>query len=199
MEILIYTGNQGKIKDFREILDISKFQFHYASDLNINTGIEETGTTFVENAIIKARDGARQANMPCIADDSGIMVDYLGGQPGVISARYAGIGVKNLANIEKLLDALSGVPRDKRTARFVCCIVYLRSSTDPCPIIFLDTMEGIISEQPSGEKGFGYDPVFYLPKYQKTVAEISPVLKHSISHRGKALTRLKNHLIKMSI
>ncbi|MEC8881887.1 MAG: RdgB/HAM1 family non-canonical purine NTP pyrophosphatase [Pseudomonadota bacterium] len=196
MEILIYTGNQGKIQEFKEILAIPSFKFQYASELNIDTGVEETGSTFVENAIIKARDGARQANMPCIADDSGIMVDCLGGQPGVFSARYAGIGAKNSINIEKLLKDLSDFPPNQRTARFVCCIVYLRSYIDPCPIICLATMEGLITEKPSGQNGFGYDPVFYLPEYQKTAAEIPPSLKHSISHRGKALNKLKNKLTK---
>ena len=161
MNILVYTGNQGKIQEFREILNIPSFQFHYAPDLNIDTGVEEIGTTFVENAITKARDGARQANMPCIADDSGIMVDCLDGQPGVFSARYAGSEANSQSNIEKLLGDLSGVAHDKRIARYVCCIVYLRSYTDPCPIVCQATMEGLITDKPSGENGFGYDPVFY--------------------------------------
>ena len=198
MQILAYTGNQNKIREFKKIINMPPFQFHYAPDLNINTGIAETGTTFVENAIIKARDGARQANMPCIADDSGIMVDFLGGHPGVFSARYAGAEANSQSNIEKLLDDLSGVPYDKRTARYVCCIVYLSSHHDPCPIICLATMEGVIIEKPSGEHGFGYDPVFYLPEYKKTVAEIMPALKNSIGHRGKALHELKRHLIRIS-
>ena len=194
MDVLLYSGNLGKIKEIKEILKNSHFNLHIASDLNVSTGIDETGLTFVENAIIKARDGSKQANMACMADDSGLIVDCLGGQPGVFSARYAGKTANNSQNIAKLLDELSTVEPLEKSARFICCIVYLRYHDDPCPLICTGTCEGLITNQPSGGNGFGYDPVFYLPEYKKTMAELPKSLKNTIGHRSQALNLLKEKL-----
>ena len=194
MNILFYTSNPNKITEFRSILKDQSIRLLTAESLSVQTKVPETGLTFVENAIIKARDGARQSSLPCIADDSGLVVDCLQGKPGILSARYAGPESDADANIAQLLADLSHVETQQRTARFVCCIVFLRRADDPSPIVCCDVMEGLITNFPSGFKGFGYDPIFYLPGYQRTVAEISPMLKNRISHRGKALRKMAQSL-----
>jgi XTP/dITP diphosphohydrolase len=151
---------------------------------------EETGSTFVENAILKARNAAAQSGLPAIADDSGIIVDALHGAPGVRSARYAGDKASDTDNVQKLLAALAGVPDDMRTARFVCVIVLLAHADDPCPIIAQGVWEGRILHQPEGEGGFGYDPVFWVAAHQCSSAQLPADVKNALSHRGQALRQL---------
>jgi len=160
---------------------------------------DETGLTFVENAIIKARHASSIAGLPAIADDSGLEVDYLNGAPGIYSARYsdmenAGKDATDEKNLVKLLDDLKGVAEDNRRARFQCLLVYMRHAKDPTPLIFQGTWEGIITSAPQGENGFGYDPIFYVPEYQCTSAQLKSEQKHKLSHRGIALKKLLKKL-----
>jgi XTP/dITP diphosphohydrolase len=155
--------------------------------------VEETGSTFVENAILKARSAANFTSLPSIADDSGIEVDYLNGRPGVWSARYAGEDATNEMNNEKLLKELEGVSDDKRGACYRCVIVFMRFSNDPFPYIAQDSWKGRINDKYAGVNGFGYDPIFFLPEKNITSAELEPSDKHKISHRGKALIKFSNY------
>ncbi len=191
--IVIASGNPGKIKEIQAIL--KDYPIIPQSEFGVSEA-EETGTTFVENAIIKARHAAEHANMAAIADDSGLVVDALQGEPGVISARYAGTRATDEENLRKVLRNLEGVPEDQRTARFICVIVLMRRQHDPMPIIAQGVWEGRILEQSFGENGFGYDPIFWVPEYQCASAELEPQVKNTLSHRGKALkmlTELFNH------
>lgn len=185
--IVLASGNQGKIKEIQAILKahpiLPQSQFDVAE-------AEETGSTFIENAIIKARNAALHAKAPAIADDSGLVVDALNGAPGVISARYAGVGASDQDNLLKLLRDLEGVPEERRTARFVCVIVFMEHAEDPTPVVAQGFWEGRILEAPCGENGFGYDPVFWVPDYRCSSAQLAPEVKNAISHRGKALRRL---------
>lgn len=185
--IVLASGNQGKIKEIQAILKahpiLPQSQFDVAE-------AEETGSTFIENAIIKARNAALHAKAPTIADDSGLVVDALNGAPGVISARYAGVGASDQDNLLKLLRDLEGVPEERRTARFVCVIVFMEHAEDPTPVVAQGFWEGRILEAPCGENGFGYDPVFWVPDYRCSSAQLAPEVKNAISHRGKALRRL---------
>jgi XTP/dITP diphosphohydrolase len=155
--------------------------------------VEETGSTFVENAILKARSASNFTSLPSIADDSGIEVDYLNGRPGVWSARYAGEDATNKENNNKLLEELDGVPDIKRGACYRCVIVFMRFSNDPFPFIAQDSWRGRINDKHQGTNGFGYDPIFFLPDKNITSAELSPSDKHEISHRGKALLKFSNY------
>jgi XTP/dITP diphosphohydrolase len=152
--------------------------------------VEETGLTFVENAILKARNAASHSGLPAIADDSGIEVDALQGAPGIYSARYAGLNASDGDNCRKLLDELKDVHELDRTARFQCLLVYMRHAEDPTPMIFQGTWEGSILMSPQGENGFGYDPVFYVPSEGCSAAELDAEVKNRLSHRGQALTKL---------
>ena len=190
-KIVLASGNQGKIKEIQAIL-----KGHLVvpqSKYNVEEA-EETGSTFVENAIIKARNAASHCNLPSIADDSGLVVDALNGAPGVISARYAGVGASDQENLLKLLKDLEDIPTEQRTARFVCVIVFMRHANDPLPIIAQGTWEGRILTESVGDNGFGYDPVFWVPTHQKASAELSPEIKNSLSHRGQALQQLTNSI-----
>ena len=151
---------------------------------------EETGLTFVENAILKARNAAAHTGQPAIADDSGIEVDALNGAPGIYSARYAGAGASDQDNLQKLLEALRDIPEAERTARFQCLMVYMRHGEDPTPLICQGTWEGRILFEPRGENGFGYDPVFHVPTHNCSSAELEPDVKNALSHRGQALRLL---------
>ena len=151
---------------------------------------DESGLSFAENAIIKARHAARQTSLPAIADDSGIEVDLLEGRPGIYSARYAGPGANDEENLALLLDNLKQYRTKKIKARFHCAMIYMRHAEDPTPLIAQGTWHGVITWEPKGENGFGYDPVFYLPDYDCTSAELPPELKNKISHRGQALRLL---------
>lgn len=195
--ILLASNNPGKVREVAAILadhDVSQFEILPQSAYGVPEA-EETGLTFVENAIIKARNAARHAGLPAIADDSGLAVDALGGAPGVISARYAGLGADDAANNAKLLDALREVPDEQRTARFLCVMVYLRHADDPCPLIAQGAWEGVMLRAPRGNGGFGYDPLFYVPGQGCASAELPPEVKNRLSHRGQALRALAGMLL----
>ncbi|WP_445367422.1 RdgB/HAM1 family non-canonical purine NTP pyrophosphatase [Methylomonas sp. BW4-1] len=189
--IVLASGNAGKIREIQAILQND--QILPQSQFNV-VEPEETGATFIENAIIKARNAAAHCNLPAIADDSGLAVDALGGAPGVISARYAGVGAADQANLDKLLEEMRDVPDTERSARFICVMVYLRHALDPTPIIAQGVWEGRILRQAVGENGFGYDPVFWVEQYQCSSAQLAPELKNALSHRGQALRALSQQL-----
>jgi len=159
----------------------------------------EDGLTFVENAILKARHACDKTNLPSIADDSGIEVDYLNGQPGIYSARYAGENATDQQNLDKLLHSLKGVPENKRSARYQCIIVYMKHAKDPTPIICQASWEGVILKTETGSGGFGYDPIFYCPNANKSAAQMSAKEKASMSHRGKALKQFATILASQNI
>lgn len=185
--IVLASGNQGKIKEIQAILSGQKIVPQ--SQFSVPEA-EETGTTFIENAIIKARNAAQHSQLPAIADDSGLVVDALSGAPGVISARYAGVSATDEENLQKVLQELDGVPEQQRTARFVCVLAFMRHADDPCPVIAQGFWEGRILTESVGENGFGYDPVFWVPDQHCASAQLSAEQKNAISHRGKALAQL---------
>lgn len=187
--IVLASGNAGKLREFNAMLADLGIEFVRQSELGVQDA-DETGLTFVENALIKARNAARYTGMPAMADDSGIVVDALGGAPGLYSARYAGEHGDDAANNAKLLEALQDVPDAQRTARFYCCIVYLRHAEDQLPIIAEASWEGRILHSLSGANGFGYDPLFYVPTHGCSSAELPAEEKNRISHRGQALRKL---------
>jgi XTP/dITP diphosphohydrolase len=193
MKIFLATKNNDKITEFQQILsNMNNVELVTSKDIDI-PDVEETGSTFVENAILKARSAANFTSLPSIADDSGIEVDYLNGRPGVWSARYAGEDATNEMNNEKLLKELKGVPNDKRGACYRCVIVFMRFSNDPFPYIAQDSWKGRINDKYAGANGFGYDPIFFLPERNITSAELDPSDKHKISHRGKSLNKFSNY------
>jgi len=192
-QIVLASSNLGKIKEIQAIL--AKQVIVPQSAFNV-TDADETGSTFVENAIIKARNAALHCNLSSIADDSGLVVDALNGAPGVTSARYAGVGASDHDNVLKLLDELKGVPDERRTARFICVMVFMEHANDPFPVIAQGVGEGRILQRPVGANGFGYDPVFLVPEHNCASAELSADVKNSLSHRGQALRSLTN-LIKV--
>ncbi|WP_394753178.1 RdgB/HAM1 family non-canonical purine NTP pyrophosphatase [Crenothrix sp.] len=185
--IVLASGNQGKVKEFQAILQDNTIRPQ--SEFGV-TECEESGVTFIENALLKARNAALHCQMPAIADDSGLVVDALGGAPGVISARYAGVGASDQDNNTKLLLALKDFPIEQRSARFICVLVYLRHANDPCPIIAQGSWEGHIVDHAAGDNGFGYDPIFWVPEQQYTSAQLPPAVKNALSHRGQALNML---------
>ncbi|MDO9047055.1 MAG: RdgB/HAM1 family non-canonical purine NTP pyrophosphatase [Methylobacter sp.] len=186
-KIVLASGNPGKIREIQAIL--ADHPIVPQSAFNV-VDVEETGATFVENAILKARNAALHCKLPAIADDSGLVVDALNGAPGVISARYAGVGASDLDNLDKLLRELEGVPDELRTARFICVMVFMEHANDPCPVIAQGVWEGRILDHTVGENGFGYDPVFWVPEQSCTSAELPAAVKNSLSHRGRALKTL---------
>ncbi len=194
--IVLASGNPGKLREIDQLLAPLHFNVIPQSRFAVPE-VEETGLTFVENAIVKARNAARHAGLPAIADDSGIEVDALLGAPGVYSARYAGANATDAQNLRKLLEDLAGVPPERRGARFQCLIVYLRHTSDPTPIICQGTWEGSILSEPRGAGGFGYDPVFFVPTQGCSAAELPPQLKNELSHRGQALRQLVAALRKL--
>ncbi len=187
--IVLASNNAGKVREFNQLLSDSELEVVPQSEFSV-PDIEETGLSFVENAILKARNAAQHTGLPAIADDSGLEVDALGGAPGIYSARYAGAGANDLDNLEKLLDRLRDVDDDQRSARFQCLMVYMRHAQDPTPRIFQGTWEGRILRQPRGSGGFGYDPVFLVPDMNRASAELPPDVKNRLSHRGQALRQL---------
>jgi len=187
--IVLASNNAGKVREINELLEASRIQVMPQGALGVPE-VEETGTTFVENAILKARNAARHSGLAAIADDSGIEVDALNGAPGIYSAHFAGAGASDAANLEKLLATLRGIPREKRTARFQCLLVYMRHGEDPTPLIRQGTWEGRILFAPRGENGFGYDPVFHVPGEDRSAAELPAPTKNRLSHRGRALRAL---------
>ncbi|VAX13424.1 Nucleoside 5-triphosphatase RdgB (dHAPTP, dITP, XTP-specific) [hydrothermal vent metagenome] len=192
-KIVLASNNKGKVREINQILTELNISVLPQSDFNVDEA-EETGLTFVENAILKARNAAAQSGLSAIADDSGIEVDALNGEPGIYSARYAGVGASDKDNLQKLLQALQDVPEEKRTARFQCLMVYLHHAKDPTPFICQGTWEGIITREPQGENGFGYDPVFYVPDHNCTSAQLPAAVKNQLSHRGQALRLLVKQL-----
>ncbi len=187
--VVLASSNPGKVREFNELLADHHIEVVPQSQFGVPDA-EETGLSFVENAILKARNAARHTGLPAIADDSGIEVDALAGAPGIYSARYAGSGASDQANLEKLLTALEGVPEAGRSARFQCLMVYLRHADDPTPLICQGTWEGRILSVPRGSNGFGYDPVFFVPTHGCSAAELEPAVKNALSHRGLALRQL---------
>ena len=188
-KLVLATGNQKKVKELAAMLADMKIQVIPQSEFAVPDA-DETGTTFVENAIIKARHAARVTGLPAVADDSGLEVDLLHGRPGVYSARFAGAGASDKENIDKLLAELKGAPDYLKSARFWCVLVYMRHADDPTPIICQASWEGHIVTKPQGENGFGYDPVFFVPETACTAAELPAEQKNQLSHRAKALKEL---------
>ncbi|WP_018876744.1 RdgB/HAM1 family non-canonical purine NTP pyrophosphatase [Thioalkalivibrio sp. ALE31] len=187
--VVLATGNPGKLREIRALLEPLGLAVEAQSEHAVPEA-DETGLTFVENAILKARNAARHTGLPAIADDSGLEVDALHGQPGIYSARYAGPDGDDAANNAKLLEALAGVPPEQRGARFRAVVVYLEHAEDPAPIIAQGVWPGRIAEQASGAEGFGYDPLFFVPQEGCTSAELPPETKNRLSHRGQALQEL---------
>lgn len=190
-EIILATANKGKIAELTSLLHplscISQRQ------LNIESP-EETGLSFIENALIRARHASRIGNKPALADDSGLVVDTLHGEPGIFSARFAGPNAKDHDNIELLLKKLADVPEAKRQAYFYCAIALVRYADDPTPIIATGKLCGSITAQAHGEQGFGYDPVFYIASVQCTAAQLPAKIKNTLSHRAQALKQLREQL-----
>jgi len=187
--IVLASNNAGKVREINQLLADQQIEIRPQSEWGVPDA-EETGLSFVENAILKARNAAAHSGLPAIADDSGIEVDALRGVPGIYSARFAGAGASDEANLEKLLEELAPVPDDERTARFQCLLVYMRHGSDPTPLICQGTWEGRILRAPRGENGFGYDPIFFVPGEGCSAAELPPEIKNRLSHRGQALQKL---------
>ncbi len=193
MDLVLASGNAGKLAELRELLAGEGFSLRAQSGFGVDD-VEETGLTFVENALLKARHAAAATGLPALADDSGLCVDALGGAPGLYSARYAGPGADSGRNIERLLRELEGVGDDARGAAFHCCIVLLRHADDPKPIVVEGGWRGRILRASRGDGGFGYDPVFLDPDSGLTAAELPAARKNAISHRGRALAALRARL-----
>ena len=193
MKVVLASSNPGKLSELRALLKPAGLQVVPQDALGVEPP-EETGVTFVENALIKARAACAATGLPALADDSGVVVDALGGAPGVRSARYAGDGASDADNLAMLLEALAGVDPPERGAAFVCAIVYLRHVQDPCPIVCEGVWKGRILEAPRGDGGFGYDPVFFVETLNRTAAELSRAEKNAISHRGQALAQMLDRL-----
>lgn len=187
-KIVLASGNKGKLKEFAEILAEFGIEVLPQSQFNVEE-VPETGTTFVENAIIKARHAANITGLAAIADDSGLEVDVLGGAPGIYSARYGGDNASDSDNYNKLLAALKDSP-EQRSARFQCILVYMRHADDPTPIICQAAWEGSIAFEPQGDNGHGYDPIFIPEHHQCSAAQMSSEEKNALSHRGKAMQLL---------
>jgi len=187
--IVLASSNPGKVREINQLLAGLSIEVVPQSQFGV-PDIEETGLSFVENALLKARNAAQHTGLPAIADDSGIEVDALNGAPGIYSARYAGVGASDQQNLDKLLEELKDVPQNLRSARFQCLMVYLRHTTDPTPLICQGTWNGRILFAAQGINGFGYDPVFYVPTHDCSSAQLPPEVKNTISHRGQALRKL---------
>ena len=193
VKVVLASSNPGKLSELRALLKPAGLQVVPQDALGVEPP-EETGVTFVENALIKARAACAATGLPALADDSGVVVDALGGAPGVRSARYAGEGASDADNLARLLEALAGVDPPERGAAFVCAIVYLRHAQDPCPIVCEGVWRGRILDAPRGDGGFGYDPVFFVETLGRTAAELSRAEKNAASHRGQALSQLLDRL-----
>jgi XTP/dITP diphosphohydrolase len=192
-KVVLASGNKGKLREFISLFAELGLNIIPQTELGVGD-IAETGTTFVENAIIKARYASEITGLPSVADDSGIEIDYLKAAPGIYSARFSadenGKGASDEKNNLKVLELLKGVPEEQRTARYQCILVFMQHAKDPTPIICQAAWEGIILDKEMGDNGFGYDPLFWLPEYQCTSAQLAPEEKNKISHRGKALEAL---------
>jgi len=187
--IVLASSNAGKLAELQAMMGNMGVQFVLQADLGISDA-EETGLTFVENAILKARHASQLSALPAIADDSGLAVDALDGAPGIYSARYAGPGASDQDNNNKLLTALQNVPDEQRGACFHCVVVYLHHAYDPTPLVCHGRWSGHILHAPKGNNGFGYDPLFHVPEQNCSSAELPPEVKNRISHRGLAMQQL---------
>ena len=192
-QIVLASSNAGKLKEFNQVLKGLDFEVLPQSRFDVPDA-DETGLSFVENAILKARHASRISGLPALADDSGLEVDLLDGAPGIYSARFAGDGANDADNNQKLVQMLSGFPEEQRTARFQCLLVFMRHADDPTPLICQGTWEGRIVTEPRGSNGFGYDPLFYIPALDCCSAELAPEQKNRLSHRGQAVALLVERL-----
>ncbi len=188
-ELVLASSNAGKLRELSSMLEPLGLTVRTQSEWEIDDAVED-GLTFVENALIKARHAAKHTGLPSLADDSGLVVDALRGKPGIYSARYAGADADALANNQKLLNALDGVPPERRSAHFYCAMACLRHADDPAPVIATGRWHGFILDQLRGDGGFGYDPLFWLPSRECTSAELPSEVKNRLSHRGQALPAL---------
>lgn len=196
-DVVLASDNQGKIREINSLLRNTSLEVVGQGSLGVEP-IEETGTTFIDNALLKARNAARQTGLAAIADDSGLEVDALGGRPGVYSARFAGPQATDKENVEKLLAALDGIAPEKRGAQFRCAMVYVTHADDADPLICEGAWEGNIITEPKGDNGFGYDPIFWIEGEKATAAELAPERKNILSHRGQALRMLVAQLAERS-
>jgi len=187
-KIVLASNNKGKVREFNDLLANLGWEVTPQAELGVEE-VEETGLSFVENAILKARNAAAHTGLPAIADDSGIEVDALNGAPGIYSARFAGLNASDEDNLQKLLADMKDVPDANRTARFQCLLVFMRHDLDPTPLIAQGTWEGSILTSPQGKNGFGYDPIFYVAEENCSSAELDPATKNKLSHRGQALQK----------
>jgi len=189
MKVVLASGNKGKLKEFNQLLKPLDIEVVPQSDFNVSS-VEETGLTFIENAILKARHASEISGLPAIADDSGLEVDALKGAPGIYSARFSGEDATDAKNNQKLLEDLKDTTNEERTARFQCVLVYLKHPADPTPIVCQGSWEGSILREARGDQGFGYDPLFWVESKNCTSAELDRDDKNAMSHRGKALRKL---------
>jgi XTP/dITP diphosphohydrolase len=196
--LLLATSNKGKLKEFQAILDSEEYNLVSLDLINIHLP-EETGLTFVENALLKARAACHASGLPSLADDSGLIVPALNGAPGIYSARFAGKEATDEENREKLLREIQSIPVERRQAYFQCVIVFMKNEQDPAPYIAQASWHGIITDIPKGTHGFGYDPMFYLPDLKKTAAELLPEVKNQLSHRALALQKIQQALVLQQI
>lgn len=196
--IVLASGNPGKIIELQAILQALPYEIVPQSQFNIPDA-DETGFTFIENALIKARQACEMTGLPAIADDSGLCIDALQGAPGIYSARYAGPGATQQDLINKVLNEMQSVSDEQRQARFHCMIVFLRHAKDPDPIIAHGTWNGLITREPIGEHGIAYDPIFFAPEFGCTAASLPPEKKFEVSHRGRALQQLCDALTQCSV
>jgi XTP/dITP diphosphohydrolase len=194
-KIVLASNNKGKVREIGQLLAGLDMQVVPQSEYAV-VDIEETGLSFVENAILKARNAAQHTGLPAIGDDSGLEVDALNGAPGIYSARYSGVGASDSDNLQKLLRELNSLGDVPRSARFQCLLVYVRHALDPTPLICQGTWEGVIVDTPQGDNGFGYDPIFYVPTDNCTAAQLPAERKNMLSHRGQALACLLDKLAK---
>ncbi len=195
-QLVLASSNQGKLKEFSQFFSTHFKQFNIElipqSNFTVSNA-KETGQSFIENAIIKARHAAAHTGLPALADDSGLSVQALKGAPGIYSARFAGENASDTDNIKQLLNRLKGLPETQRQAEFHCVLAYMRHAQDPNPQLFIGSWKGQITTTPQGHNGFGYDPIFYYPKTQCTAAELDSTQKQAHSHRGKALALMAQH------
>ena len=193
-KIVIASGNQGKIKEFKELLQRFKLELLEQAKFKIED-VDETASTFVENALLKAKNAAKISNLPAIADDSGLVIPAIGGRPGLYSARFAGVSQnKDVANINKVLSLMQDIPHTQRQAYYISLVVFIEHHKDPAPIICQGIWHGTIATRPIGDGGFGYDPIFYVPEYQQTAAQMDANVKNSMSHRYIAMHDLQQQL-----
>jgi XTP/dITP diphosphohydrolase len=191
--LVLASGNAGKLRELGAMLAPLGWSVAPQSDWGVPEAVED-GLSFIENALIKARHASMHTGLPALADDSGLVVDALRGAPGIFSARYAGSGAGDEANNQKLLHELEGVPESRRNAHFYCAMALVRHESDPAPLLATGSWDGLITRSPSGSGGFGYDPLFWVPGRNCTSAELQPDEKNRLSHRGKALARMKEQM-----